>query len=182
MPRSNRTELAGGIHHVTCRGNGKQTVFLGTLDRRLFLVLMRKVVLRFRWQCLTYCLMPNHYHLLVRTPEPNLGAGMHRLNGIYAQGFNRRYARSGHLWEQRYHSVLLADDAHLAQAIGYIALNPVRAGLCKRPEEWQWGAHRALAGLGSDPIVSSDATLEYFAAAFGGCGRDRYREFVANRT
>jgi putative transposase len=78
--------------------------------------------------------------------------------------------------------VLLTEDAHLAQAIGYIALNPVRAGLCQRPEDWPWSAHRALAGFEPDGIVCPDAALEYFAAAFGGSGRDRYREFVAART
>jgi putative transposase len=181
MPRTARRELAGGIHHVTCRGNGKQTVFRGAADRRIFLALFRKVIARHQWQCLTYCLMDNHYHLLVRTPEPNLGAGMHRLNGRYAQGFNARHGRTGHLWEQRYGSVLLAADAHLAQAIGYIALNPVRAGLCERPEDWPWSAHRALAGLATDSLVCTETTFDHFAAAFGGSGPDRYRDFVANR-
>jgi putative transposase len=157
-------------------------VFRGVADRRIFLALLGTVVERFSWQCLTYCLMDNHYHVLVRTPEPNLGAGMQRLNGRYAQDFNRRHRRSGHLWEQRYGSVLLEADAHLAQAIGYIALNPVRAGLCERPEDWPWSAHRALAGATDDSLVSSEVTLNYFAAAFGGNGRARYREFVANRT
>ena len=156
-------------------------MFRTVVDRLIFLRLLRNVAARFQWQCLTYCLMDNHYHLLVRTAEPNLGAGMHRLNGLYAQDFNRRHARSGHVWEQRYHSVLLEQEAHLAQAIGYIALNPVRSGICAQPEHWPWSAHRALAGLGSDPIVSVEAALQYFAAAFGGSGRDRYREYVSNR-
>ena len=182
MPRSARRELADGVHHVTCRGNGKQLVFIRRVDHEIFLRLLAQVVDRFRWQCLTYCLMRNHYHLLVRTPEPTLGVGMRRLNGRYAQDFNRRYGRVGHVWQERYHSVLLREDAHLAQAIGYIALNPVRAGICQRPEDWRWSAHRAIAGLGDDAIVSADVTLAYFAAAFGGDGRDRYLEFVANRT
>jgi putative transposase len=174
--------VAGGVHHVTSRGNGKQLVFGRPADHLIFLRLLAQVVVRFRWQCLTYCLMRNHYHLLVRTPEPNLGVGMHRLNGRYARDFNRRYGRTGHLWERRYHSVLLREDAHLAQTVGYIALNPVRAGICKRPEGWRWSAHRALAGLADDEIVCSEMTLRYFAAAFGGDGRARYLEFVTNRT
>jgi putative transposase len=173
--------VAGGVHHVTCRGNGRQVVFGRPADHQIFLRLLARVILRFRWQCLTYCLMRNHYHLLVRTPEPNLGVGMHRLNGRYAQEFNQRYGRTGHLWERRYHSVLLREDAHLAQTVGYIALNPVRAGICERPESWRWSAHRALAGLADDGIVSSEVALGYFAAAFGGDGRARYLEFVANR-
>jgi putative transposase len=181
MPRTARRELAGGIHHVTSRGNDKQDVFLDTVDREVFLRYVGKVVARFEWQCLTYCLMRNHYHLLVRTPEQTLGAGMHQLNGRYAQHFNRRHGRSGHLWTERYHSVLLEHEAHLPQAIGYIALNPVRAGLCPRPEEWRWSAHRALVGLASESFVASETTLAYFAAAFGGDGRARYREFVTTR-
>ena len=182
MPRTARGELAGGIHHVTSRGNGKQTVFLDAVDRQIFVRLLRTVVMRFEWQCLTYCLMPNHYHLLVRTEEPTLGAGMHHLNGRYAQDFNRRHKCSGHLWQARYHSVRLEDEAHLPQAVGYIALNPVRAGLCARPEDWRWSAHRMLAGLASDPVVAADLTFAYFAAAFGGDGRARYREFVTSQT
>jgi putative transposase len=182
MPRTARCEVADGVHHVTCRGNGKQRVFIRAGDRLIFLRLLGQAVERCRWECLTYCLMDNHYHLLVRTPEPNLGDGMHRLNGRYAQGFNGRYQRTGHLWEERFHSVLLREDAHLAQTIGYIALNPVRAGLCDRPEDWPWSGHRAIAGLGADPLVSADVTLVYFSAAFGGDGRDRYLEFVTNRT
>jgi putative transposase len=176
MPRTARRELAGGIQHITCRGNGKQPVFLGVADRQIFLRLLCAVVARFEWQCLTYCLMDNHYHLLVRTPEANLGAGMHRLNGRYAQDFNARHARSGHLWQERYHSVLLEQEAHLPQAIGYIALNPVRAGLCARPEDWPWSEHRTLTGLASESFVASDMTFAYFAAAFGGDGRARYLE------
>jgi putative transposase len=147
MPRIGRRELAGGVHHVTCRGNGKQAVFLDVADRLFFLKLLRSVVRSSDWQCLTYCLMDNHYHLLVRTLATNLGPGMRRLNGRYAQRFNLRHARIGHLWGDRYHSVLLERDAHVPQALGYIALNPVRAGLCDRPEEWRWGGHRTIVGL-----------------------------------
>jgi putative transposase len=177
MPRVARIELAGGVHHVTTRGNGKQQVFRDAIDCHVFTRLLRRAVERYGWTCLTYCLMVNHFHLLVLTPDATLGAGMHRLNGRYAQHFNQRHGRAGHVWGDRYHSVLLREDAHLLQAIAYIALNPVRAGLCSGPEDWPWSAHRALLGRAPSGFVATDQTLAYFAA-FGGDGRARYRSYV----
>jgi putative transposase len=177
MARSKRPELAGGIHHVTARGNGRQTVFHDDADRSVFLRMFRGVIERHDWKCLTYCLMDNHFHLIVMTPEPTLGVGMQRLNGRYAQHFNDRHRRSGHLWQGRYHSEQVERDAHLLEAIRYVALNPVRSGLCARPEEWRWSAHRALAGLEPTVFVAVQETHAYFAA-HGGAGRERYRAFV----
>jgi REP element-mobilizing transposase RayT len=181
MPRSPRPELAGGIHHVTARGNDRQTVFRDVADRRRFLRLLNEVIERHDWKCLTYCLMGNHFHLLVMTPQPNLGVGMQRLNGRYAQLFNGRHRRSGHVWQGRYHSTLVERDAHLWETVRYIARNPVRSGICERAEEWRWSAHRALAGLEPAGFVAVGSTLEYFAA-YGGRGRDRYRAFVEGAT
>ena len=121
--------------------------------------------------------MDNHLHALVMTPQPNLAVGMQRLNGCYAQRFNARHARSGHLWQGRYHSELVTRDAHLLEAIRYIALNPLRAGLCDRPEMWRWSAHRALVGLEPPGFLAVTETLAYFAAN-GGDGRERYRAFI----
>jgi REP-associated tyrosine transposase len=177
MPRSTRPDIAGAIHHVTARGNGRRVVFRDTADRSVFLRLLREVVERCGWKCLTYCLMDNHFHLLVLTPEPTLGVGMQRLTGRYAQYFNARREQSGHLWQGRYGSELVERDAHFLETVRYIALNPVRSGLCARPEEWRWSAHRALAGLESATFVAVEDTLEYFAA-YGGVGRDRYRAFI----
>jgi putative transposase len=178
VPRSARTELAGGVHHVTTRGNSGQPVFLDTTDRHVFLRLLAQAIPRFRWQCLTYCLMNNHFHLLVLTVEPTLGAGMHRVNGGYARYFNSRYRRGGRLWGDRFFSSPLRRDAHLLEAMRYIAWNPVNAGICGRPEDWRWSAHRALLGLDRPGVVSVDETLAYFAAD-GGDARSRYRAFVA---
>jgi putative transposase len=177
MPRSTRPEIAGGIHHVTARGNGRRTVFRDDADRIAFLRQFREVIGRCRWKCLTYCLMDNHVHLLVLTEDPTLGVGMQRLNGLYAQRFNARHRQSGHLWQGRYHSELVERDAHLLEAIRYIALNPVRSGTCERPEGWRWSAHRALAGLEPAGFVAVPETLGYFAS-YGGTGRSRYRAFI----
>jgi putative transposase len=178
VPRVARREVADGVHHVTARGNGKQDVFTDDADRHLFMKLLRDGIRRFDWRCLTYCLMGNHFHLLVMTPQPTLGAGMHRLNGLYAQRFNARHSRSGHVWENRYYSEPLQGDPHLLAAFSYIALNPVRAGVCAQPDGWQWSGHGALAGLCAPGVVDVDAALAYFAAD-GGDGRRRYLDYVA---
>ena len=147
MARRLRLQVAGAHYHVGVRGNDKAPVFLGAEDRERFIALLADVVERFGWRCYAYCLMENHYHLALMTPEPNLGAGMGRLNQIYAQWFNHRHDRVGHLFEQRYWSRLLESEAHMVAVVRYIAANPVRAGLCERPEEWRWSSARATAGL-----------------------------------
>jgi putative transposase len=177
MPRRPRRELAGGIHHVTARGNNGDAIFRDSADRYRFLRLLGTTVAEFDWRCLTYCLMSNHYHLLVRTDTPTLGVGMGRLNGRYAQRFNLRHSRSGHLWGKRYHAVLVESGPHLLEVIRYIAHNPVRAGLCACADDWEWGGHRALAGLEPPGIVDTETTLGYLAAD-GGAGTSRYRDLV----
>jgi REP element-mobilizing transposase RayT len=163
---------------VTARGNSGQRIFRDATDRHAFIRLLGQVIRRSQWSCLTYCLMNNHYHLLLLTPEPTLGTGMRRLNGLYAQRFNLRHERGGRLWGDRFFSLPLRRDAHLLAAVRYIAWNPVRAGLCARPEEWPWGGHRALLGLEPSGIVAVGDTLAYFAAD-GGDARRSYRDFVA---
>ncbi len=113
--------------------------------------------------------MTNHYHLLIRTPEPDLARGMHRVNGHYAQGFNRRHRATGHLFESRYHSVLVERDSHLLELCRYFANNPVRAGLCSHPADWRWSSYRAVIGLAiAPPFLAVEWLLAYF-------GRDRIR-------
>jgi REP element-mobilizing transposase RayT len=165
------------VFHVTARGNDGQAIFRNDGDRGRLILLLAGAIGRCRWQCLAYCLMTNHYHLLIRTPEPNLGDGMRRLNGRYAQEFNRRYERSGHLFQGRFHSVTATRDEQLLEAVRYITLNPVRANLCLRPDDWQWSSHRALLGADGPGIVDVDEALGRFGA-FGGDGRERYEAFI----
>lgn len=167
--------MPDGIYHVTSRGNGKQAIYLDDADRRIFLATLSHAVSRHGWHCLAYCLMDNHYHLLVETPRPNLPAGMRQLNGVYAQRFNRRHERCGHLFQARYSAVLVERDTHLLEAARYIALNPVAAGLCDRPEQWPWSSHRAVLGLDGDDVLSVGRLLSHFGGRVG-----RYREFVAD--
>jgi putative transposase len=115
MARSRRRLIAGGIYHVTCRGNRKEPIFLSDGDRILFLALVKKVTARRRWLIHSYCLMQNHYHLLLETPEADLSAGMQTINGEYAQWFNRDYGFVGHVFQGRFHAVLVESDWHLLE-------------------------------------------------------------------
>jgi hypothetical protein len=123
--------------------------------------------------------MPNHYHLLVATPEPTLSRGMHSLNATYARMFNSAHGRVGHVFQARFHAETVAHDGHLLEALRYVALNPVRAGLVSAPERWQWSSYRATAGLCSYPAwLACDATLRLFAADTARA-QVGYRRFVA---
>jgi REP element-mobilizing transposase RayT len=181
MPRRLREELAGGVFHVYARGVDKCDIYRTDEDRRLYLRLLGSVVERQRWRCLAYCLMPNHIHLLLRTPEPNLGVGMRLIHGPYAQDFNKRYGRVGHLFQGRYGAVPVTDDAQLWTTVGYIAANPVKAGLTPDPAGWPWGSHRALVRLEDAPSWLAVGELMELLAAQGQDGLGRYRELVADR-
>ena len=182
MPRKPREEVEGGVFHVFARGNDKRAVFHDDLDRRNYLRTLRSAVEDHRWRLLAYCLMNNHVHLLIETPEPNLGDGMRWLHGTYAGAFNKRYDRSGHLFQGRYRAVRVKTDAQLWTVTAYIAMNPVEAGLCDLPVDWSWSSN-ALALAGTAPAwVDVPHLLEYFAAA-GGDGRRRYAElFLKGQT
>jgi putative transposase len=151
MPKAGRQNVAGGIYHVTARGNAQEAIFLDELDYVALLRLLSETVERYSWRCHSYCLLPNHYHLLLETPEPNLSRGMLLLNGSYARRFNGRHERVGHVFQGPYRAELVRRDEHLLEVCRYIALNPVRAGLCDDPASWPWSSFRATAGLERHP-------------------------------
>lgn len=181
MPRPLRDDAPGGIVHVTSRGVNGCPIYRTPSDRRAFVALLGDVVERFGWLVYAYCLMGNHYHLLLQTTWPTLSAGVQRLNGIHAQRFNRAHGRYGHLFQGRFRSQPVERDAHLLLACRYVVLNPVDAGLCRRAEDWPWSSYRATAGFEENRILALDALLPLF-------GRDeasarlRYREFVREGT
>lgn len=163
VPRPPRIGVPNGIYHVTSRGNRRQQIFLDDGDRRLFLEMLAVLGLRRRWACLGYCLMPNHYHLVVQTPNADISAGMRWLNGGYAQSFNFFHRVDGHVFQGRFHAVLVESDPHLAELSRYLALNPVRAGLVETATQWRWSSYPAIAaGRPSPTFVAVDAILGLF--------------------
>ena len=171
MARPLRLQVADGIYHLTARGNERRSIYRDAADRQRFLEILEEALERFAWRCLSYCLMSNHYHLLVRTAQPNLSRGMRDLNGVYAQAFNRRHGRDGHLFQGRYRAILIESDEHLLAAVSYVVRNPVRAGLCATPGEWRWSSHQAVVGQRPPSFLALDELLSYFAPT-----RERARE------
>ena len=147
MSRPLRIEFAGALYHVTSRGNGRKPIFRKDQDRLSFLEVLDKVNRRYHWLCHAYCLMSNHYHLIIETPEGNLSRGMRQLNGVYTMYFNRRHRTVGHVFQGRYKAILVEKESHLLEVCRYVVLNPVRASLVERPEEWSWSSYRGTAGL-----------------------------------
>ena len=178
MARPLRLEVADGIYHLLARGNERRAIYRDESDRLLFLELLAATCERFRWRCFAYCQMTNHYHLLVRTPEPNLARGMRDVNGRYAQAFNRRHHRVGHLFQGRYRAILVDAETQLLAVLAYIVRNPVRAGMCEEPSAWPWSSHRATTGESPPGFLAVDELLAHFAS-----DRDRarrsYRELTA---
>ena len=151
MARPLRLEYPGALYHLTARGNAQADIFRDDVDRELFLDLLGKEIRQQGWRCYAYCLMGNHYHLLIETPEANLVAGMRRLNGVYTQAFNRRHRRVGHVFQGRYKSIVVDKDNYGLALCRYIVLNPVRAGMVKRVSDWAWSSYRASAGKVAAP-------------------------------
>jgi REP element-mobilizing transposase RayT len=152
-----------------------------TDDTDCFVLLetLARVVVRYSWACHAYCLMTNHFHLLLETPFPNIAVGMQSLKTSFAQHYNRRYGTVGHVFEGRYRSDLVRRDSHLVEAARYIVLNPVRAGLCRRPEEWAWSSYRETAGLSVVPSFVATGTIWSFFGASVETAQERYRQYVS---
>ena len=164
VTRPPRIEVAQGVYHVVARGNERRLVFRDDVDRERFLEILCRVAERYDWRVLCYCLMGNHYHLLVVTVGPNLARGMRQLNGVYAQWFNRRHGRVGHLFQGRYKAVLVQGDEHLHRAVRYIVRNPVRAGLTRRVDEWRRTSHAATIAATAASVVAVADLLSYLGS------------------
>jgi putative transposase len=178
VTRHPRGEYESGIYHVTARGTRREDIYLDDADRRRYLAMLGRVTTRMEWFCLSYCEMGNHVHLLIETRLPNLGTGMHRLHGLYAQYFNRRHGYSGHLFGDRFHGEPIRSEAHLWMVAPYIVRNPVRAGLCATPLDWPWSSHASILGRAPVPTwLARDRLLSYFDSA-GGRGLSRYADVV----
>jgi REP element-mobilizing transposase RayT len=179
MARPRRVEFPGGIYHVMSRGNARQIVFADDEDRAAFLAYLCRVGCRLSWEILAYCLMENHYHLLLRTGDANLSRGMRDVNGWYATAFNRRHDRVGHLFQGRYKALVVDRGEYLMEVIRYIVRNPVRAGLCAAPEAWKWSSHAAtMRRRRGFPCLSVDVVIGLFGSAQRAAS-DAFARFVA---
>jgi len=164
MTRPLRIEYPGAVYHVTSRGNAQMDIFNDDGDRNTFYDVLKSARNRFNIVIHAFCLMDNHYHLLVETPDANLSRFMRQLNGVYTQRYNNHYTRSGHLFQGRYKAILVQQDLYLAELSRYIVLNPVRAGMVGAAKDWSWSSYRATAGLSTRiSWLSSDWLLSNFA-------------------
>lgn len=178
MARPLRLEFPGALYHVTARGNAQQTIFDDDLDRQRFLHLLGREVQQQNWFCYAYCLMDNHYHLLIETSEANLSQGMRRLNGNYGQSYNLRHGRVGHLLQGRYKAILVERESHLMELCRYVVLNPVRASMVTRVEKWPWSSYQATVGKVKSPEwMTVDCLLANFSQRKGNA-QNAYAKFV----
>jgi REP element-mobilizing transposase RayT len=178
VPREPRIEVPGGIYHVSSKGNRGCVVYTDDFDRRMFLKLLSLATRRCGWACHSFCLMTNHFHLLIQLDVGGLSRGMQLLNGSFASFSNRRHGNEGHLFRNRFWSEEIADDKHLFEAARYIVLNSVRAGMCQSPEAWRWSSYRACAGLDFTPrFLAATEHLRLFGSG-PSTARRAYRDFV----
>jgi putative transposase len=177
VPRPPRRDFEGALHHVTDRGNRKQAIFEDAVDYECFLYLVGRAVKRFKWRVQDYCLLPNHYHLVIRTPEGGLSRGMQLVNGRYAQWFNDGRRLSGHLFQGRFGSKLVESLAHRLELARYVPRNPVKAALCDDPGQWRWSAYGALLRNRAPRWLAHGETLELFGDP-PSMEAERYAEYV----
>jgi len=177
MTRPLRIEFEGAVYHITSRGNAKQAIFLDEKDFAGFLRVLCYVVKRYHFILHTFCLMNNHYHLLIETPYGNLSRGMRQLNGLHTQRFNQRHKRVGHLLQGRYKAILVDKDNYLLELCRYVVLNPVRAKIVKDPKDWEWSAYQATTGHKGIPCLTTDWILAQFGKEQKAASRG-YQAFV----
>lgn len=179
MTRPLRIQYEGAVYHITSQGNAGGKVFLTDEDRESFLRVFEDVVSRQGWICHAYCLMDQHYHILVEISTANLSRGMQLLNGIYTQKFNRVHNRSGHVLEGRYKAILVEKGPHLLELARHVVLNPVRAGVTRFARDWPWSSYRATAGQNAAPsFLTTDWILSQLGAD-AGRSTATYRKFVS---
>lgn len=180
MARPLRIEFEGALYHVMARGNARGEIFLDDYDREAFIENLGRVCARYGWRVWAWCLMGNHYHLLIETLRPTLSKGMREVNGVYTQRFNRRHGRVGHVSQGRYKAVLVQKNTHLLELSRYVVLNPVKAGIAETAGDWQWSSYRAVMGKATAPDwLAVTETLQMFHAQRGPARR-AFARFVAD--
>jgi REP element-mobilizing transposase RayT len=183
MARHKRIQTPGLFRHVIARGNGRMRIFVDDLDFTKFIHLMADIVERFEVECWNYCLMPNHYHLTLRPSRPNLSETVRYLNGSYGLWWNRRHDRVGHVFQGRFKDQIVQRHDYLLVLGRYIALNPVRAELVTRPEQWKWSSYAGTAGLApAPPFVAVSSVLQLFGEGEPDTLQTRFANYVMGPT
>ena len=178
MARPLRLEYAGAIYHVTSRGDRREDIFDDDADRRRWLEIINAVCERFNWRIHAYCLMDNHYHLVIETIDGNLSKGMRQLNGVYTQYYNRRHEYSGHLFQGRYKAIHVDKDTYLLELTRYVVLNPIRARMVTEVGAWPWSSYSAMVGQAEVPTwLETDWLLSQFGKQRKRA-REKYIDFV----
>jgi putative transposase len=178
MARPLRIELAGGLYHVTSRGDQCEAIYLSELDRLTWIAIFSQVCQRFKWRCHAWCQMTNHYHIVIETLEPTLAKGMRHLNGVFTQYINRTHQRVGHVFQGRYKAILVEQDSYLLQLARYVVLNPVRAGIASKVDDWKWSSYQAML----EPELAPEwLATEWLLSQFSNSQKNStaaYRDFV----
>jgi REP-associated tyrosine transposase len=178
MARLPRDEGCGAVHHVVAQGNGRRPIVEDDRDRVAFVNRFERIIRELHWAPVTSCLMDTHHHLVVQTPEPNLGLGMKRLQGGHARWFNLRHGRDGNVFRHRFWSRRIRDDGWLLRACLYVVLNPVAAGLCAHPRDWRWCSYARIADGDPDAFRRGEELLLRMLGDSPLEARRRYVELV----
>lgn len=185
MARPPRIQFPGALYHVTSRGDRREPIFVDNFDRNALLDVLADGLARLDATVLAYCLMGNHYHLVVHTRQANLSQLMRHVNGVYTQRFNRRHSLVGHLFQGRFKAILVDRHSYLLEVCRYVDLNPVRAGLVGQPAEWTWSSYAAHTGqhvgppwLDSHALWSALLEETVMNPAQAALGASRYADLV----
>lgn len=167
MSRPLRIEYPGAVYHITARGNQRAPIFLDESDRTTFLSILDEAYQRYNWACYAYCLMDNHYHLVIEAVDGILSLGMALLNGKYTQRFNLRHNMVGHVFQGRFKAILVEKKSYLLELIRYVLMNPVRARMVDSPDQWKYSSYPAILGHASSPgFLARDWILGHFGSDY----------------
>jgi REP element-mobilizing transposase RayT len=179
MGRAPRTIRSGERYHVYSQGSNRLPIFLAEGDDVSFHLQLGRVAQKYSWRVYAYCLMPNHHHLLLRAPEGGISSGMQELNGGFSRWMSTKYSRRAHLFRNRFGATWIETEEQFVHVARYVVLNPVEAGMCKRPRHWRWSSYRATAGVELAPEwLAVNELLSHFAVFDPDNRRRGYRRFV----